>query len=399
MVSTSRWVVVFGIWGVLSTMSVQAAAGLEEAVLQGQAHTASRLRYEHAEQDVPGRRQGQALTARLRLAYQTAAWRDLSALAEFEGVWSLTDADDYNSLRNGAVGRAVIADPQGEELNRLWLRYTGIPDTEFKLGRQRIVFDNARFVGNVGWRQNEQTFRALSVVNGSLPDTRLSYAFLTHAENILFRSRPVDGHLLNLQYAGLGKALQLGAYAYLLDFSAAAADSQTVGLRASGQLDRYSYTLELANQSAYQDSDGAAVEPDAGYSLVEFGVALAPVQLRLGWEVLQGDNNSATAPFMTPLATLHKFQGWADVFLVTPEAGIQDLYAQLGAELAGVKWLAVYHRFSPDAGGPDYGAEWDLRASKVFSKRLSALVKYADYQAEAFGVNTQRLWIEVDYAF
>jgi hypothetical protein len=55
----------------------------------------------------------------------------------------------------GDPTRDVIADPQTSELNQLWVSYTGIPDTEIKGGRQRIIFDDSRFIGNVGWRQME----------------------------------------------------------------------------------------------------------------------------------------------------------------------------------------------------------------------------------------------------
>ena len=41
----------------------------------------------------------------------------------------------------------------------------------------------------------------------------------------------------------------------------------------------------------------------------------------------------------TPLATLHKFDGWADLFLTTPNKGLQDLYAGAAYRFDGVKAL------------------------------------------------------------
>ena len=64
----------------------------------------------------------------------------------------------------------VVADPESYEINRLQLTNTSIIDTTITLGRQRIVLDDHRFVGNVGWRQNEQTFDALRVVNKHIPN-------------------------------------------------------------------------------------------------------------------------------------------------------------------------------------------------------------------------------------
>src|SRR3546814_5482681 len=53
-----------------------------------------------------------------------------------------------------------IADPQNIELNRLHLQYRGVAGSIVTVGRQRINLDDQRFVGSVGWRQNEQTFDA-----------------------------------------------------------------------------------------------------------------------------------------------------------------------------------------------------------------------------------------------
>ena len=48
---------------------------------------------------------------------------------------------------------------------QVFLGFDGIPDTPLKVGRQRIILDNARFVGNVGFRQLEQTFDAARIEN------------------------------------------------------------------------------------------------------------------------------------------------------------------------------------------------------------------------------------------
>lgn len=47
----------------------------------------------------------------------------------------------------------MVSDPEGVEINRAQLTWTGLPDTEAVLGRQRIVLNNGRFVGNAGWAE------------------------------------------------------------------------------------------------------------------------------------------------------------------------------------------------------------------------------------------------------
>ena len=59
--------------------------------------------------------------------------------------------------------------------------------------------------------------------------------------------------------------------------------------------------------------------------------------------------------FTTPLATLHKFQGWADKFLTTPANGLEDLYATASVTLKGVGaldtlgFIVSYHDYEAEA--------------------------------------------------
>ena len=43
----------------------------------------------------------------------------------------------------------------------------GIPDTVIKGGRQVIQFDDQRFIGNVGWRQLQQTFDSVLITHNN----------------------------------------------------------------------------------------------------------------------------------------------------------------------------------------------------------------------------------------
>ncbi len=357
-----------------------------------------RLRYEWADQAVPGRRTGSATTLRARLGYLTPNWNAWDLFGEFEGVWSLGDDDKYNSLLNGVTDRAVIADPDGEELNQVWLRYRGLAGSSLKIGRQRLILDNARFVGNVGWRQNEQTFDAISLENSHWPELKLHYVYTDSAQTILFSSREMQAHLLNVRYSPDSSNIAITGYAYLLDFDDnATLDSQTLGLRLSGQTAKLGYTLEYASQSDYADSSDAGVKPRADYYLLEVQGPIGPITGTLGYEVLQGDDHADTAPFSTPLATLHRFQGWADVFLTTPASGIADLYVGIGFPVGPTQTRLVYHDFAPDAAGPDHGEEYDLLVSFPIRGKLTGLIKYAHYEAQGFGVDTQRFWLQFDF--
>lgn len=164
------------------TAGTAQAVTFTEALTGGTPNLDVRLRYESVDQggfadDAEG------LTLRGRLGYTTGRFAGFGATAEFEYTTAL-DPDNFNSTTNGLVRYPVIADPDSTELNQAHLSDSGLADTVFKYGAQRIKLDNDRFVGNVGWRQNEQTFDAFSVVNKSLPDTALTYAYLSEVNTI-----------------------------------------------------------------------------------------------------------------------------------------------------------------------------------------------------------------------
>lgn len=116
----------------------------------------ARLRYEAVDDDaVPDR--ANALTLRTRLSFAATRSRLYGVLVEFEDVRAI-GSERFNSTANGRTNFAVVADPESTELNRAWLRFAARHEIVFKLGRQRVNHDRGRIIGDVGWRQNQQTF-------------------------------------------------------------------------------------------------------------------------------------------------------------------------------------------------------------------------------------------------
>ena len=62
-------------------------------------------------------------------------------------------------------------------------------------------------------------------------------------------------------------------------------------------------------------------------------LAFGPVKILLNVKSEGADKGAPFTSFQTLLATLHKFQGWADKFLTTPPNGIRDLYGSAGYTL------------------------------------------------------------------
>jgi hypothetical protein len=379
------------------------AASLGEAVAGGKIFLNLRLRDEHVQQT--GLQDANALTLRTRLGFATAGWQGWKALIEAEDI-TAADGDSYSQsgINPGGTGRAVVADPETTEINQLLLSFTG-GQTTATLGRQRLILDNARFVGDAGWRQNMQTFDAFVVQDKSLNHTTLTYAYLDQINRGVGARHPQgkwasDCHLFNASYAGL-PAGTLTGYAYLLDFSNSAANScATYGASLSGSTPltdhvKLAYRLEAATQADYGASP---LSYATHYYGAEGGLVLKSGSLTLGDEVLGSDHHVG---FKTPLATLHAFNGWADLFLSTPAAGLQDTYVKATASLPGeLSLLGFYHQFDTATGGIDLGHEFDLQLTRKFGQPLTALVKFASFHRVSLAYpDVQKIWAQVEFTY
>lgn len=362
------------------------ADSVQQAFAAGKADINMRYRYETVDS---GSLDGNASTLRTRLGYTTGDYNDFKARIELEYVNAGGNYDDGSP-------RPTIADPVAEELNQAWIDYTGIDKTNIKIGRQRIILDNARFVGNVGWRQNEQTFDAISVTNKSLPDTTITLSNISQINTIVSGEINTNHNLLNVgvDKTPIGK---ISAYAYIIDQHQSAADHTTIGVRIKGAAGNILYTAEYAQQS---DSGENTADLSTAYIFLEGGYKMNDTKIFLGQETLEGDNGVG---FSTPLATKHAFNGWADQFLNTPGGGLKDLYIKGVTKLAGMKIVGVYHDFSADQSSADYGTELNLLLVKPINKNIKALIKYADFSADdnnGLGkVDTQKIWLALEGRF
>lgn len=377
----------------------------------------SRLRHEHVETpNQPATEHADAVTLRLRAGFELKHIpSSLSLLAEAEGTVGL--ANHYNALpfpiadSQRRPGFDVVADPRNVELNRLQLQYR-TKSIAVTIGRQRINLDDQRWVGAVGWRQNEQTFDALRA-EASLGPISVDATYSTSQRTIFGTEAgprlAFDGEFA---FAGLGvKAgpIQLKGFAYLNDYDAkeqsgsliaTMPDSQTWGIRATaafplGRGVKLNLAASYARQMDWRDNPA---DYQADYIAAEASFAWKGLSLTGGYELLGSDRGRAV---QTPMATLHKFNGWADTFLTTPSAGLEDIYAGLGKNWPRFHGLSVqvtYHEFHSDAGRIRYGTEWDASLGAKAGP-VGLLVKYADYDADALGTDKRIIWFQAEYGF
>jgi hypothetical protein len=377
----------------------------------------ARLRYENVDQ--VGANEADAVTLRMRAGFE-AKKGAFALLAEAEGTLAILE--EYNSGLNGFAAHPIVADPENVELNRLQIQYTGIPKTVVTIGRQRINLDDQRFVGSVGWRQNEQTFDAVraewSGIKGLKAD--LTYAWsdrtIWGVDGFGARQQSVSGDNVFANLGYKGKNFGLTGFAYLVDQDEAVVQSfrlssQTYGLRANANLPLGKAKLGLvasyARQSDYHNNPN---DYSADYWLGEAALDVAGFKLTGGYEVLGADSGVALTSFQTPLATLHKFNGTADKFLTTPANGLRDLYVGLSKAfpeakaLSGLNAAVTWHRFESDRPGLEYGDEWDAQLGWKIGKKMSFLAKAAFYDrngtADFIGdADTEKFWLQLEYIF
>ncbi len=385
---------------------------LGEPATQGRILFNQRLRYEYADFQ-GGLQSSNALTLRTRIGYETPKLYGMYLLGEYENTWAI-NYSDYQAFPSATANKSLIPDPRNNELNQLFFGYEGW-NSGFKVGRQEINLDNQRYVGAVAWRQNEQTFDAIRFETEIIKDTWLSYAWDWRVNRIFGVYAPVanqerfdaNNHFVNVHYDGLPYG-KLAAYFYYVDLDgAAAASGNTFGLYYTGKpklTDELSmpFRAEYAFQTENQASV-TGIDFFLNYWHMKLGLDYDGYEAGFGFESLGG--NGTTRGFQTPLATLHKFNGWADRFLTTPNAGLRDFYLYYNAKLPyKVGLFGAFHYFTNEDNSNTLGKEIDIGLKRPITENLSAMVKFAYYDGHGglsptnpFGNDTTKVWVQLDF--
>jgi hypothetical protein len=388
--------------------AAQAADGTADSFTdmftKGTANIDLRYRYENVDQnDI--RKTASANTLRSRLTLGTAAWHGVSGLIEGDHVADF-GSDNYNSTENGNTQYPVIADPDGADLNQVWMKYAG-KKYDGTLGRQRINHGNQRFVGGVSWRQNEQTFDAFRATYRPVEVINLDFSYVNQVKRIFGPddgANPADwegdNYFARADYK-LNDRQTISAFGYWLDIDddgpygpakTVNNSTDTYGVEYRGNFQHLSVAASYATQSEAGDSE---LNYDADYYMVELGTKVSVIDMKVGYEVLASDNNVG---FKTPLATLHKFQGWADKFLATPDDGIEDIYGSIGTKLGPVKMAVVYHDFQAEDSSEDFGKEWDVVATWAFTEKFYVQAKSAWFNSDSNRyADTDKVWFTAQY--
>lgn len=393
--------------GLLATQPLTGAEPILDAFKNGKMNLDMRARAEYG--DVGALDESYALTLRSILGFTTAKYEGISAKLEFTDTHA-ADESGYNGVVSGdTTNRTVIADPVTTELNQLSLSYENGP-VKAVVGRQRYILDNSRFIGNIGWRQNEQTFDMALLRIVPLENFTLEYAYLDHINRIFADDRDWDSqsHLIHATYSGL-ENFTFTAYDYYLDMEGVGAPAlnNTFGGSISAKIPLSSNWSFLGyGEAAYQSlNSNSALFDDFQTNYIHL-TAAAQYQtwkLTFGYEHLGSDGGNAV--FQTPLSTAHAFNGFADSYLNNGgNTGLHDYYASISKKVGKFSGSLFYHHFTSHeemVAGDGSANELDFLGTYTYSKNLQFLVKLAFYNSEDAGAppDTTRLVAEVSFTY
>ena len=405
------------------TMCIAPAAqafDLGEAIAGGKTSLGFRYRLESVSQDGIDK-DALASTARARLTWNSTETDSLSFGIETD-YQLILGIEDFNSTTNGKTEYPVVADPDGFDLNQAFVKYQQ-DNVTITAGRQRINHGSQRFIGGVAYRQNEQTYDGLRVQT-SAGGLNLDYAYI-HNINRIFGpgdgAQPGDWYGNSHAFRASIEAAPghtFAGYAYLWDLendNGPANSNATYGVEYQGKFNLLTVTAMASSQSDHGDNP---LSYDATHYLIQGDLELGGINVTAAYEIVGSDGVEIRGPggqvesllftqFRFPAATLHKFQGWTDKFLIAPATGVHDAWISVSGKVGGATVTGVYHDFQPDielfdqqAGSvlwEDYGSEIGLAITYPLRDNLGLLFKIAHYSADDYATDTTKAWLMFDW--
>ena len=396
-----------------------------------------RPRYEYVHtSNSPTIKDAKALTTRIKVGAKLNGLfqiNGLNAVLEGVDVEALIDDYDKSASHTDTIGKnnyETVLDPDNARLTQAYISYTYNKTTLF-FGRKYIAIDDHRFIGTVDWRQMPQSFGVIGIQDNTIKGLNILIAGIYERKGIidsLNTDWKVDKMpiIIDISYKII-PAVRVKAFGYLITDI-----HNTYGVKTDGKIDlgnglKFSYLGEYAVQKDPYETQRLTTKPDidTNYYRVSGNLSFNTVGIGTFFGKVEythfGDRNNKTRGFSTPLATLHKFEGWSDVLLRGAangfDYGMNEFKISLGYKHPTFgKFLISYLDFQSDknpngtAGinGDNIGSEWDFAYTKSFGKHFSLLLKGAVYNGKdgyisggrAFGINdTTKYWIQLNMKY
>jgi hypothetical protein len=377
----------------------------------------SRSRYA----DVAGDNSGKAASVLLRFTL-TSDWNSaLTSTLEIDHVSSFFKDHHSDGVRFNH--QPLIPDPPGTEVNQAFIA-TELSNLTLKLGRQRVNFDNQRFVGGNGFWQNEQTFDALLGKINLLSNSNFTYSYIINSNRIFGDKggkhladddvvygtepglRPANfwgdhkhrSHLARLEWNEWDYT-RIVAYAYAIDNrDMPGTSNDTLGLSYTWRYKAGAINYRAQLESAIQKRPEIADTPNLAYYFADFGVGAGAYEVNGRYEVLGGKNSVS---FATPLGSLHNFSGWADEVTNYVSEGLKDFSVGLLWRSSPFRVETRYHTFHAYQNGDALGTEFDFDLTYKPARKHSVSIRVAyfkpDQQLQPLQGSSRKFYL--DYAY
>ena len=391
--------------GALSALNAQEGFKVVEDV---EFHTHLKPRYEHVTVDPSTKTDANAFATRATIGVSSKllSVEGLSFKLDGTAVRALGEAQ-FNSLDNGKTTYETVVDPDAERISQAILEYK-LGKTTLSAGRHIVNLDDQRMIGSVDWRLMMQNLDAVMLRDSTLEGLDLTLGYVWNIKNIRSIDTATDSIIAHAHYT-FNEKLGVTLYDYVLASTHDTFGAVIGGKTTLGEVG-VTYHAEVAKQmDASRDApEGVAdKKADAYYTQANVGAVMHGIILGTSYELLSGSNGTdGKTAFTTPLATLHKFNGWADLFLGTPIGGLAETTVSLGYAKKGLgKIVGIYHNYTTDVamgGKEDLGSEIDLIYTNEIKavKGLNLLLKYANFQGgdvAGYTQNVTKAWVELDY--
>ncbi len=349
-----------------------------------------------------GDTEGRAASLLLRLDWEAQWSPNWSTLLEYDFAETWFQDEHRDGLRFN--NKPLVPDVPGDEINQAFVNWRS-GQWQVRVGRQRIELANQRFVSSVSFWQNDQTYDALRLRYAFLSNTSLQYIHINNVNRFWgedagtslrrsdinydalggIRPAPARGdhehgtHLLHLEIKEWDYS-QILAWHYDIENETAAPLSNTT----SGLGYRFDYkasTLKYMIQADLAIQEREALGNNSiPYHRIEAGVGYDSLEIHLSQESLGSDEGAA---FIAPLGSVNDFQGWADVFFITPADGVVDNRLQIDWRFNPFRLDARYHTFESSETGESFGKEFDVDFIWKPTDEQNVMLRLSDFRADS----------------
>ncbi len=291
-----------------------------------------------------------------------------------------------------------------------WGSYKISNVSAIKLGRQELNYDNARFLGNLGWAQQGRSHDLLKYEYSAENGISFHAGAAFNQEDVAANPEPRRltstfysgvNNYKTMQFLWFNKKYEKSKFSLLLlnnglqDLadSSGVNFSQTIGGYAVKQINKVKLESELYFQTG---KDGAGRDVSAYLIALNATLKTGVLPITIGFDYLSGNDPGTTKnnAFNPLFGTNHKFYGLMDYFFVGnghQNKGLVDIYLKTKLKTGEKSSLSAhFHQFSSQAKilteaseemSSNFGTEIDL----VFATKISPEMTFHLGYSQLFG--------------